>query len=216
MINLPILGLAGHVETKLYQRSHMMVRELDSRLINMLVKWNFIESRQGLNTAYYDGRKISYSGVGFRGSPRDVFWSGYIEGYIENESVSLLEGVADIAKASTYDIAMCVSEAANLLCVMVSRIYMSMADIERRLLGDGVRFPPVRDVSLKISGMQALVIQHSKIVVDMKSGALQKKSDNYSPRDVRDILEVKPGAFGIKVDIMEVIRRIMRYMKRNR
>jgi hypothetical protein len=48
-------------------------------MTDKLSPWVFFNTGKMTPIADFYGRTIQYSGVGFEGSPREVFWSGFIE-----------------------------------------------------------------------------------------------------------------------------------------
>ena len=54
--------------------------------------WNFM--RQRLRVQAFGGKSISYEGVEFEGSPRLVFWSRYIEPFLEDLAVKELAWIS--------------------------------------------------------------------------------------------------------------------------
>ncbi|TOL77222.1 hypothetical protein CGH89_25185, partial [Vibrio parahaemolyticus] len=69
------------------------VSETQKKLVDMVVKWSFISVGPPFETQKYDGTPIRYQGIKFAGSPQQVFWCGYIEPYLENHSLEILEQV---------------------------------------------------------------------------------------------------------------------------
>jgi len=53
-------------------------------LQNQVTPWSFLTAGKPFRVKKCDGREISYEGVGFEGSPREVFWARYIEPFLED------------------------------------------------------------------------------------------------------------------------------------
>lgn len=111
----------------------------------------------------YDGTEICYQGVAFKGSPVQVFWNGFIEPYIENYSMNVLEQTSALAIECQFSTDESIEEAKLLLLVMVRRLYYEMAETDKILRGDGFSFPEKKDVSGYIGSMSQKIIEHAEI-----------------------------------------------------
>lgn len=87
----------------------------------------------------FDGRRISYSGIAFAGSPEQVFWNGYIEPFLENLCITEIEAAASIAREKTVDAREVMPEVIALLDEGITRIYLEMASVHERLYEMGER-----------------------------------------------------------------------------
>ncbi|BCA39826.1 hypothetical protein GKAS_03720 [Kluyvera ascorbata ATCC 33433] len=162
---MEVLGLPGHQPTIVFARIEKLVKAADSRLIQLVTKWSFMTAGPKFEVERFDGSKISFQGIKFAGTTVDVFWRGFIEPYIENESVHILEQAGELASECGILPETVVNEARCLLQVMVRRVYEQMAEVDRTLRGDGLSFPDKRDVTSYIAAMSAYIDSEAKIVV---------------------------------------------------
>lgn len=162
---MEVLGLPGHQPTVVFVRIEKLIQAIDSRLIQLVTKWAFLTAGPKFEIERFDGTKISYQGVAFSGSPVEVFWRGFIEPYIEDESVRILEQAGVLATECEIPPELVVNEARCLMQVVVRRVYDKMADVDRILRGDGINFPEKKDVSSRIAAMSAYIDSEAEIVV---------------------------------------------------
>ncbi len=70
--------------TQLYPTFRKRVDDAIEQLIKQKVTpWSFLTAGPPFRIKSFDGKQIAYEGVGFEGSPRQVFWSRYIEPFLE-------------------------------------------------------------------------------------------------------------------------------------
>ena len=67
-------------------------------MTDKLNPWMFFNTGKMTPIIDFYGRTIQYSGVGFEGSPREVFWGGFIEPFLENIFGSAFEFALSYAK----------------------------------------------------------------------------------------------------------------------
>lgn len=161
---MEILGLPGHRATIVYPRLEKLVKAADSRLIQLVTRWAFLKAGPKFEIERFDGTKISYEGIAFSGSPVEVFWCGFIEPYIEDESVKILEQAGQLAIECEIHPGEVINEARCLLHVVVRRVYGKMSDVDRTLRGDGINFPDKKDVTSHIAAMSAYIDSEAQIV----------------------------------------------------
>lgn len=141
--------------------------------INQLIKdqiepWVFLNTGHPLQLKMFNGRIISYQGIGFEGSPRVVFWSQYIEPFLEELTVQQLSAAVKEARERSVDARLLLPEIQNLLLAACRSAFMRMAEIDRNLLGKG--FPEkiqLRSTSLEYAAMQAFVNKHVNAELEM-------------------------------------------------
>lgn len=128
--------------------------------------WLFM--RQGLSLQRCDGRFIAYSGIEFDGSPRLVFWAGYIEPFLQDLVVKELAAARAMAKERDVDGALVLTEVRGLLCSAFNRVYARMAEIDQKLRGAGYpRSVAIRPVDKEVSDMLAFLERHVEAELQM-------------------------------------------------
>lgn len=158
-----ILAVPGMSPSPLFKRTYKVVQDLDEKLTKLIHKWRFFNAGPPMKVARYDGTEICYQGIAFRGSPVQVYWNGFIEPYIENYSINVLEQTSALAIECQFSIEDSIEEAKNLLLVMIRRIYHEMSETDRILRGDGFNFPEKKDVMCHIESMSQIITEHAEI-----------------------------------------------------
>ena len=156
----------------------------------------FLHSETLVEIPKYDGTLISYQSIRFEGSPELVFWRDFIDGYLKNEPLEVLQQVGELAQNSNQDICECLYEAEKLLGVMGHRIFEKMADTDQKLKGNGIKKGDRKDVSGRISGFKTYISEHRKIIeleFSPKSAGLPESPD--------DLIDFKPNFFGVGVNL---------------
>ena len=149
--------------TALYARTRKMVREAYETLYQEKLKpWRFFYVHP-LRCTDCRGNPVRYEGVKFEGSPRVVFWAGFIEPCLEDITVQVLDATALNCQKSHLKPDVYLKEAADLLEVFVRKVYENMARTDQVLLGEGFpdRVKP-RDITAKLTAMNQLITGHLK------------------------------------------------------
>jgi len=124
--------------TPLYPIFRKRVDDAVERIIKQQVTpWSFLTAGPPFRIKMFDGQQIAYAGVGFGGSPRQVFWSRYIEPFLEDLCISEIGAAVTMAKEREVDARLLLPELQSLLSAGCLRVYVSMADVDRRLRGGG-------------------------------------------------------------------------------
>jgi hypothetical protein len=145
--------------TPLYPTFRKRVDDAVDQIIKQQVTpWSFLTAGRSFRVKMFDGKQIAYEGVGFEGSPREIFWSRYIEPFLEDLCISEIGAAVAMAKKRGVDARLLLSEVQNLLSVGCRRAYVSMADVDRRLRGKG--FPDnveLRSIDREASAMAEFI-----------------------------------------------------------
>jgi len=121
--------------------------------------WAFIS--QGMSVKKHDGREISYSGIAFSGSPEQIFWSRYIEPFLEELTQKQYNETIKLALEKEVDARLALAETRELLLSVSRKTYRRMSDIDQRLRGNG--FPDSvtpRVWEPKYEKMRAFIEEH--------------------------------------------------------
>ncbi len=151
----------------------------------------------------YDGSMICYQGIKFEGSPKHVFWQGFIEPFLENGAIEILNQTAAMARKCNLSITDCLNEAENILKILVSLTYEEMAVIDQRLSGDGIKKGPRVNISGKVTSMNSLINSHRK-VAELEYSSKEQKVSNAELKE--DIVDVKPNFFGLGLNLNAAYR----------
>jgi hypothetical protein len=147
------------VTSPLYPISRKRIEDAAERIVRDQVRpWAFLNAGPPFKVKQFSGRDISYQGIGFKGSPRTVYWGRYIDPFLEALAIEEIDFAISSATAKKVDATLLLPEVQGLLIVAVQRIFREMAEIDRRLLGNG--YPesvPLRSVEGEVSQLRAFI-----------------------------------------------------------
>ena len=195
MINI-MLDLAGNL-TALYPIIHGHVLEVDQVISDKLMKWRMFSAQWKLDVTTFHGKRIYYSGVKYEGSPEHVFWSGFVEPFLRDGIESTLRLVVDECAIRKLKPTVYLDEASSLLELLVEKTYLTMAEIDKVLMGGGYpKSIEPRDVSTKIEGMTRYI------------GQFRTALTHRAEEGTGEILTLKPSFQGISLDLRALWRWI--------
>ena len=128
---------------------------IESLIQKQVTPWSFLMTGHPLRVRYLNGKEISYQGVGFEGSPREVFWSRYIEPFLEDLCVSEIAAAVAMSKDRGVDTKQLLLELQDMLLDGIRMVYGRMASVDRGLMAKG--YPDkvkMRSVDREIDAMQ--------------------------------------------------------------
>lgn len=124
--------------TPLYPIFRKRINDATEQLIQRQVTpWVFFAAGPPFRTKRFDGSEIAYEGIGFEGSPRDVFWGRYIDPFLEALAIEEISAALALARERGVDAKNLLPEIQGLLVSAVQNIFREMADVDRRLMGKG-------------------------------------------------------------------------------
>jgi len=116
----------------------------------------------------FDGRSIAYQGIEFQGSPREVFWSRYIEPFLEDLTVQEIAAAVATARERGVDAKQLLSEVEGLLLSSCKKVFNRMADIDQRLHGKGYpRSVPLRAIEDKYEPMKEFIERRIRAEIEI-------------------------------------------------
>src|SRR5438093_762339 len=116
--------------TPLYPTFRKRVDDAIEQLIKQqVIPWSFLTAGPPFRIKSFDGKQIAYQGVGFEGSPREVFWSRYIEPFLEELCISEITAAVSMARERGVDARLLLSELQGLLSAGIRKVYTRMADV---------------------------------------------------------------------------------------
>lgn len=160
--------------------------------------WEFLNTGKMTPIVDFYGRNIRYSGVEFAGSPREVFWSNFIEPFLEDLFIWAFDFALCHAKKRNLDQKESILYARECLINGLHLTYGRMQKIDRVLRGKG--YPdriPLRDISKEISVMQVKLDKYR----DSTLAAPTINNRRISCSSLVDAVDLKPGAFGFAFDL---------------
>lgn len=145
--------------TPLYPTFQKRINDSFEQLIKKQVTpWAFLNSGKPMKVTTHDNRQISYEGGGFEGSPEQVFWSRYIEPFMEDISISEIDTATKMAAERNVNAVLLLPEIEGLLLAGVGKTFSEMAKTDQRLRGKG--FPekiPLRPIENEIQQMKKFI-----------------------------------------------------------
>lgn len=145
--------------TPLYPTFRKRIDDAAELLIKQQVTpWSFLTAGPPFRVKKFDGQEINYQGIEFDGSPRDVFWSRYINPFLEAMTIEEISVAISLARERYVDARLLLPEVQGLLIAAAQKTFSKMAEVERRLLGKG--FPeriPLRSVKSEVQQMIAFI-----------------------------------------------------------
>jgi hypothetical protein len=142
---------------------------VEKLLESQVTPWVFLNSGKPFRINYFDGKRIDYGvGGGFEGSPRGVFWSRYIEPFLEHLCIAEIETAVSMSKEKGVDARLLLPELQSLLSAGIKKIYRNMADVDRTLRGKGYPYSvPLKSVDMEIQRMETFLDEHIKAEITM-------------------------------------------------
>jgi len=135
---------------------------------NQVHPWAMLNSGKPMRVKKHDLSQISYEGIGFEGSPENVFWSRYVEPFMEEIAINEIDAAVNLATKRNVDARILLPEVKDLLIAGVSKTFSEMAKIDQRLKGRG--FPekiPLRSISKERDQMNRFIDVRIKSELDM-------------------------------------------------
>lgn len=155
--------------TPLYPTFRKRVVDAFEQLLKQQVTpWFFMKAGPPFRIKSFDGRQIAYQGVGFEGSPREVFWSRYIEPFLEQLCISEIEAAVSMAREKGVDARLLLPELQGLLSDGIKKVYREMADVDRTLRGKG--YPnsvALRSIEVEIQRMDKFLNERIMAEIEM-------------------------------------------------
>lgn len=170
-------------------------------LIEKVKPWVFLNTGKMKTITDFNGRKICYRGVSFEGSPRLVFWNGFIEPFLEAIIIWSFEFSCLQSEKKHYPLLQVLKYVKNYLSSSIKETYSEMQDIDRGLRGKGYpsRVTP-NDITGKLLAMQQIMdINYQAVLPKKAEGPIKER------RSLFDAFEFKPNVYGLGVDLKKII-----------
>jgi hypothetical protein len=124
---------------------YRLATELDNEFLRMANEWFFpwhgLNSGRPVNVDGFDGRRISYEGIGFTGSPEIVFWKT-LRRYVGNKLDSIFNAAEAEIRLVGHDRAAAIAEdTAHELRFYFARLLKHAIEVDRALKGKGFPDP---------------------------------------------------------------------------
>ena len=100
--------------------------------------WAFFLSGKPLRLTNFFRKEINYPpGIGFEGSPRTVFWKGFIQPFLQDIASQSFSETRNFCLSHNVEPKQPMEETAALLKTGIKGVYQRMSDIDQRLRGKG-------------------------------------------------------------------------------
>ncbi len=202
------LFLTGN-RTALYPQTARKVELLDKSIFDKIQKWRMFPALWELEVEDFYGQKISYKGIKYSGSPERVFWC-YFQPFFDHEIPKVLSEVESVCANKGIPSEEYLTEAADLLKVMVSRLWNEIAITHQMLKGNG--FPKDEDLPDMSGAISAARDKIDSEVAALLLRGIPMNQEVESAPD--DILEIKPNFMGLGVNFNAFFRWARRKWKR--
>jgi hypothetical protein len=182
---------------------YRLCSELENEFLRMTNEWFFKWHALGWGGAMvvddFNGRQISYAGNAYSGSPHFVFWDA-VRRYVSNKINSVFEGAENEIRAiGTEHVQAIADDTAAVLSAFCRRILDKAVETDHNLNGDGLQY-----VSSAAFSSFFPEIEHRKQVL-VQFYIQPKQTDKSLPP--KEMLALRPGFWGVNVDLKEVWRR---------
>jgi hypothetical protein len=102
-----------------------------------ITPWAFFLTDKGIRLTDFFGKPISYVGVQFEGSPRSVFWSSFIQSFLNDIVSKSFSDTRNFCLERRLNSKQPLEETAVLLRTGIEKIYSRMSDIDQSIRGKG-------------------------------------------------------------------------------
>jgi hypothetical protein len=130
----------------------------DNLVRTQVEPWAMLNSGKPMRVKTFNNKQISYEVICFEGSPEKVFWSRYIEPFIEEIVTQELAYAVRLAAEKRVNGNHLLKEVRGFLLAKSNSTYIRMAEIDRRLKGKG--FPekiPQRSIEAEFNKMKNFI-----------------------------------------------------------
>lgn len=155
--------------TPLYPTFEKRIGDATEQLLHKQVEpWTFLNTGHPVQVKTFDGRNISYQGIGFEGSPRQVFWSRYIEPFLESLAIQEIAAAVAAARERRVDAKLLLPEVQGLLLSASRKVLARMAQTDQRLLGKGYpQSVPLRPIENEVASVREFIEKHVRAELEM-------------------------------------------------
>ncbi|MHC1752416.1 hypothetical protein [Humidesulfovibrio sp.] len=197
--------------TVVFVRTQKSVKDFGAKMEDLATRWFRLSSGQEMIIERVNGKRISYQGCGFGGSPREVFWGSWSEEFFEQEVPEIIKSTGLAAVESGADVVKAIDEAANLLEKVIRNFFSRMVEVDQRLSGNGITLGPRYDPTRKVNSL----VEYTQQVAEYFKKAFTRKIESQDKEKEKSngIVELKLNWHGLSIDFIELYRRIKRKFK---
>ena len=192
-------------KSDLYPITFQKIKALDIVISDKLMALKMFSARWKLQTTNYYGKEIHYEGILFEGTPEIVFWDNFIEPFLENGVIDILNATYQMCAEKNLEPHTYINEACDILKRLNQKTYKTMSRTDQILRGNG--YPDSvtpKNVDDKIKNMDSFIDTHS--------AAILKRGEKPKDKSSEDVIDIKPNFFGIGLNLNALWRKLMRYL----
>ena len=181
---------------------------VDRILLRQVDPWAFFRSGPPMRVTRFDGRIIAYQGLEFEGSPPLVFWSRYIEPFLEDLAVQEINAAVAAARERGVDGKQLLLEVEGMLLSGSKKVFTRMAQIDQRLRGKGypqsVQLRPIDD---KYDHMKEFIEIRIRAEIEMWRPA-SSNAESATRNERAGVFKLEPSIYGLGINLPEAFRRL--------
>ncbi|MGQ5524175.1 hypothetical protein ACUHMQ_13055 [Chitinimonas sp. PSY-7] len=150
------------MSTSLYLTFEKRIDDAVEQLVReQVTPWIFMKSGAPFRVKRFNGQEINYQDLDFQGTPRAVFWSRYIDPFLEALATQEIKDAVSLAKERGVDTNLLLTEIQGLLVKASTKIFAQMAEVDRGLRGGGdAKSVTLRSVETEVQRMSAFIEKH--------------------------------------------------------
>jgi hypothetical protein len=195
--------------TPLYPTFEKRIDDAVERVLTkQLEPWAFFNAGPPMQVTRFDGRSIAYQGLEFDGSPREVFWSRYIEPFLEDLAVQEMTAAVAAARERGVDAKLLLPEVEGLLLSSCKKVFNRMAEIDQRLRGKG--YPQSvqrRSIEDKYNRMKEFIQIRIRAEIEMWLTPSSNAESSIN-KEKPNVFKLEPSFYGVGINLPEAWRRL--------
>ena len=184
---------------------------VDQILHKQVDPWAFFNVGRPTQLMRFDGRSVGTIGgqaIAFEGSPREIFWSRYIEPFLEDLAVQEIDAAVTAAREREVDGKQLLLEVEGMLLSGCKKVFTRMAQIDQRLLGKGYpKSVPLRPIEDKYNPIKEFIETRIRAEIEMWRPA-SINAESATKKEKPSMFKLEPSIYGIGINLPEVFRRL--------
>jgi hypothetical protein len=176
-------------------------------------KWHFIgDVHRAVEIDSFRGKPICYGGIKFSGTAHQVYWDT-IQYYLRKKIGSIFDNLEEELKRYPFETrANALNEVHPIVTQFAAKIQRAAIDKDRILRGNGIQFPQEHNFGhwqgCHVGDIAARIDELRRIYCEMRPAeSLQPTKPHPRP----EIVTLKPGFWGMNIDVKEAFRRLWRW-----
>lgn len=178
-------------------------------------KWHQINFNPPVEIDSFDGRKITYGGITFWGSSREVYWHTLAR-YIRKKIDEVFREIECVLETYPHSAAIdALDDTERELTAFINQICNDAVEKDRVLRGDGFSFPP-RDTERRYKLLSSSDVRERTQALRHHLNLIQQAQSTNSNVGDKDpqLVTLRPGIWGISLDLKVAWKRIATYFTR--